>query len=724
MKQNKLFASVIAYIFFNLVILLLSFLLLPSNKSYAIGTGTSSWKCNWVTAGHIYCETQNKISAVGGAAGVAGEQFVKEWKDYFYDPGRSIEAKHAVFATTDGNDPLLHISDDGTSASRSKNVNGSSPEVEGIDLLHGENASKTEEKRCALNSEKKDGDKIDCEVANGNKYNGPQWDGAQTLLDKVEAQQNCEKSSGTLGFIACPVLRMINESVGKTIGACDQCVEGQGILVELLTISPLQDDADKNLKNAWEGFKNIALSLYVLVFIVAIFANSLSLGIDQYTIKRMMPRLVAGAILTQFSWFIVWAMISITNLIGNAIPQLIQTLAPNGSFGYTSGLSNAFSATILGAGGVLFSGLGIILLIIIALWVLISLFIAILTLIARRLIIYILLLAAPIAFVAWILPNTEKLFKMWWSQLLKVMAMFPIATGLISISLLLSQIFSAKGGGTFNALVAAFFPIVALIMLPKTFKWGGSMLAAVSGAISSKVKTGQKAATGAAKKGAKAGGKRVMASEGANQFASSLAASKFGRAVGGRTAQAKTQAARAEYIKKANSLVENMGKDDLFSVATSGNQYERAAAIGSLAKKGSRKELIKLSQMGGQTAVAYNDASSRYFGDFEKNADLRRVGGKYTDMAKQSPESIAKLGDEAYRSVVTGKDPAFAEATGRQGRVHGTSTVDGSTFQRVATDGRLSAQLSPEKVKVNREVVSAIGAFTPKPPPPPPPHGP
>lgn len=254
--------------------------------------------------------------------------------------------------------------------------------------------------------------------------------------------------------------------------------------------------------------------------------------------------------------------------------------------------------------------------------------------------------------------------------------------------------------------------MIALVLLPKTFKWGGEAFGAVGGWVASKGAGAQKAVATApgkmAKAGLKAGGRKALSSETASKLGTSLGSSLVGRMLGGTALMKKAQSERSGSIDRAEKLTANMGNDQLFKVAQNGNRYERAAAIGALAKRNDRQSLIKLGAMGGTTAQAYNDASSRYFGDFEKNADLRRVGGNYTDMTKQSPEMLAKLSDEAYRAVVTGKDPAFEKVYGSTGKVAGTQMAAPQTIQRLSSDARLGAQLTDEKIATNKEFSDAV----------------
>lgn len=69
-----------------------------------------------------------------------------------------------------------------------------------------------------------------------------------------------------------------------------------------------------------------------------------------------------------------------------------------------------------------------------------GLFCAVITMVARQLIVFALVLTAPIAIACWVLPNTEKLFKKWSFNLFRVLAMFPMVTGLIATAILFLEL--------------------------------------------------------------------------------------------------------------------------------------------------------------------------------------------------------------------------------------------------------------------------------------------
>ena len=372
--------------------------------------------------------------------------------------------------------------------------------------------------------------------------------------DADALKRACDNAVGILSFIICPIIGYMNNTILAMIGAENLPsgrlngsfpAEGQtptepkGLLISLLEVRPLLakvsssggsfgdavaasgpavtsgtcDDATDpggadtaytcSIKVMWNNMKNITLTVFILIFLVIIFANVATIGIDNYTIKKMLPRLVAAAILIQFSLLIVSLLVDIFNVLGKTVSELILSLAPATSVCPTvaSGPSGTGAGkVVMGAGlGVGVTALlaspvggpialvGVVVIIVLVVMVAIAAIGAFIALLARQLIIFALVLTAPLAFAAWILPGTEKYFKLWRDNLIKSLAMFPIAVSMLAAAVLFSttviQVNACEQEFSLSTIMAALVPMVALLMLPKTFKWGGNLTSAIAGGI-------------------------------------------------------------------------------------------------------------------------------------------------------------------------------------------------------------------------------------------------
>lgn len=222
---------------------------------------------------------------------------------------------------------------------------------------------------------------------------------------------------------------------------------------------------------------------------------------DAYTIKKVVPRLVAAIILIQLSWFIFTNMLRITNDIAFgleglmyapfggkdalSLSSLISTLAGDG------GGKTLFTTMVVAGGatvGVAMTSLGVLSL---AFSALLAAMIALFVLALRRVILIALIIVAPIALVAWILPGTEKYWKIWWESFSKLLMMFPLIVLIVSAGRVLAFVTMGTPGG--NGVIASttqgisewILVIVCYFgpyfIIPKTFAMAGTALSSLAG---------------------------------------------------------------------------------------------------------------------------------------------------------------------------------------------------------------------------------------------------
>lgn len=222
---------------------------------------------------------------------------------------------------------------------------------------------------------------------------------------------------------------------------------------------------------------------------------------DAYTVKKVVPRLVAAAILIQLSWPIFTYLIFVVGQIAWGIEGLLY--APFGGSEMLE-LKNILAAgtdiNVITSGGVLIlsgvvGGLALGLLGLLSLLgtVLLGLLIAFFVLAVRQVVLVVLLVTAPVALVAWILPNTEKVWKLWWESFSKLLFMYPLILFLIAGGKIAAYLVATSEGiNTGNAgfrvaiiLIAFFAPY---FLVPATFKVAGSAFANITGLVNDRGK--------------------------------------------------------------------------------------------------------------------------------------------------------------------------------------------------------------------------------------------
>ncbi|HVE80558.1 MAG TPA: hypothetical protein VNA68_00210, partial [Candidatus Dormibacteraeota bacterium] len=222
-------------------------------------------------------------------------------------------------------------------------------------------------------------------------------------------------------WIVCKIIRGVADTV--------EFVEDR-FIQPFLDFKPLSTSVDSNpMYKVWQVMRNLANALFIIIFLVFIFANTLSINLDAYTVKKMLPKLVAAAILVQLSYLLASLAIDITNIFGRGLFILGNDIippysSPDGSGEVRGGLLG-LTGLAVGAANLAFGAVtgSIFVVMIGAFFGIMAVF---LTLMFRQILITVLIIAAPIAFALWVLPNTENLFRKWLDMFIKVLAMYPL----------------------------------------------------------------------------------------------------------------------------------------------------------------------------------------------------------------------------------------------------------------------------------------------------------
>jgi len=299
-----------------------------------------------------------------------------------------------------------------------------------------------------------------------------------TTADKPVVGTKCD--NGSVSWITCP---FIDNATGAITSLAD------GVLQPLLRVKAINRESTPELYGMWKNMVMLAETMFLLVFLVIIFATITQQDIgffDQYTIKKVMPRLVIAAILVQVSFLIVGFMVDVGNVMGAGIETLLKSAVPSQS---QESIGHVFSHLVAG-------GLATMVIIAkimgVASWMAIgpilaslalSLLVVFLVLGLRFLLIAVLIVISPLAMVAWVLPNTRHWAKDWMELMMRLIMMYPIIIGVISIAGLVNSILpdGASTADSFGASLAGSLikPIVVLaafLIIPITFKLAGKGL--------------------------------------------------------------------------------------------------------------------------------------------------------------------------------------------------------------------------------------------------------
>ncbi len=242
----------------------------------------------------------------------------------------------------------------------------------------------------------------------------------------------------------------------------------------------------------WSNMRNLALSLLVVVALIMVIGTALDIGpFDAYTVKKVLPRIVIAVFAITFSWEIGRFLVQFSDDVGNGISQLIYASAGITQADALRGIGAGFLAwmgvTAAVAGVALVVSLvtvGPVALLLLLLPLILGLGIAFFVLIIRRLIIVVCVVFSPIAFVAFILPGTQKIWKFWKDAFVGALFIYPMITAVLAIGNLLSYLTdNGNSGSSFLAPLTSLILYVApFFLIPKLAKMATGALGFLTGA--------------------------------------------------------------------------------------------------------------------------------------------------------------------------------------------------------------------------------------------------
>ena len=318
----------------------------------------------------------------------------------------------------------------------------------------------------------------------------------QTDTSTISIDPPSENSTSTscdvqgIGWFICPVSNWLADGIDYMYSA----------LQEFLKTKPLETtNQNSGIYLAWVIMRNISNVAFIVAFLVIIYSQLTSVGISNYGVKKMLPRLVIAAVLVNLSFTICAILLDLSNIAGYAfqdafmgIKNTISTVGENTStWTWSEVISTALSNGALAVGAITFTTELLPMLVPAATLAGLTLLLILLIMAARQALIIILIIISPLAFVCYLLPGTEKWFKKWRDSFLTMLVFFPafsvVFGGAQLAGILIIQNASGPNGAIMHVL-GMLVQIIPLAITPLIMKFSGGVLGKFAGFVNDKNK--------------------------------------------------------------------------------------------------------------------------------------------------------------------------------------------------------------------------------------------
>ena len=299
----------------------------------------------------------------------------------------------------------------------------------------------------------------------------------------------CTSQIGAIGWLICPTTGLLAKGIDALYG----------LIQGLLDVKPLEMKGDSPIYQVWSYMRNIANICFIIFLLVIIYSQITGYGINNYGVKKSLPRLIVTAMVVNFSFLFCAIAVDISNILGNGLKDLLAGIAESAiSSGTVDGSKTAtgfyslFNTVAAGGLGLALSftfpggPLGLLLALIpLIIGGIISVIVGLLVLGLRQALVIFLVSISPIAFVLYILPNTEKHFQKWKKTFSQMLFFYPMFSMLFGVSKLASMVLITSATTPFGLMVGAAVQVLPLLLAAGLMKLSGSALGGISNVLNS-----------------------------------------------------------------------------------------------------------------------------------------------------------------------------------------------------------------------------------------------
>lgn len=461
-------------------------------------------------------------------------------------------------------------------------------------------------------------------------------------------QSYCQENGGFLSWMLCPAIADGASTTSGLLGYITKLTTVHTSIIEQFS------NQDSSIYKAWSAFRNIANIGFVIMLLVVVFSQVTNIGISNYNIKKILPKLIITAILVNFSYLIMGVLIDLSQIAGNGIGSLIRSVAAGSMNADASTTASATisaiasmvisAAGVVGTGAVLVSGPALILPVVMFIaTALISVFFGFIMLTIRQAAIIMVVVLAPLMMVLYALPNTSAITKKYLSIVKSLLMLYPMFIFATSAGALASSIIIGTSTDLLMMIVGGLLNVLPYFAIPSMTSKSLAGLGAITGAFDKM--------RGGALKGASMAGGVFAASEFYKNMNSNFAADKEVRRAAGK-------------LRKYN----NMERSD--RPLTSGQMRDRARA----------------------TEILNKDSKMRAGGSYAADAALSNSSGAgFRNLEQLAKDEAMEYQDKILMSSYQNSGVSEKELANRLRTEMETSYVGATEQEKEEHDSRIRA---------------------------------
>lgn len=253
-----------------------------------------------------------------------------------------------------------------------------------------------------------------------------------------------------MGWIICPVLRATSQAGDYAFTFVSQT---------FMEVDINLFDGDSGAMQAWGVIRIIANVLFVIAFLFIVYSLITGQGVSNYNLKRLVPRFILAVIFVNISYYICQAMVDVSNVAGYTVYQVFvdgiaNSIGPSAMpLASEPGKYDVSPLFDIVAGVITKQEIAWVLLAPLAAVVMSAAVICsimIVVLIIRQTLVVTLVLLAPLAFFAYLLPNTSDYFSKWLRLFVHTLILFPIIALLVGAGQIVSASILKAGSSEYK----------------------------------------------------------------------------------------------------------------------------------------------------------------------------------------------------------------------------------------------------------------------------------